>query len=356
MKQEITNIKKAFLAAVRNVSSAAELEKIRIEYLGRKTGKLNVVLRSLKSLAADEKRVWGPLANKVRQELEMVLAEAKQQFVSGEGSVSRGASTPPLDLSLPGIKPAQGHLHPLTIFTTELLGIFRAMGFTILEGPEVENDFYNFTALNIPQSHPARDIQDTFFLKTPITRVEKRRNAQTEWVMRTHTSNMQVRYMEEHKPPLRCVVAGRCFRNEATDASHDFTFYQLEGFVVDKNITIGNLMWTIREIFRQMFKSEVQVRFRPGYFPFTEPSYEPDVSCPFCQQKAAHCKVCKGTGWIEMAGAGMIHPHVFKAAGYPAGKYTGFAFGGFYRMAMLKYGIDDIRAFMSNDLRFLEQF
>jgi phenylalanyl-tRNA synthetase alpha chain len=241
----------------------------------------------------------------------------------------------------------------------ELVDIFQSMGFMVYEGMEMDNEFYNFEGLNIPATHPARDIQDTFFIKTkmarPETNPQQKDFSKSRYVMRTHTSNMQVRVMEQFQPPLRCIIPGRVFRNEATDASHEHTFYQLEGFVVDETVNIGQLVWTLQEIFRQFYKKPVNIRLRPGYFPFTEPSFEPDMSCTFCDQKG--CKVCKYTGWVEMGGSGMIHPNVFKAAGYEAGKYTGFAFGmGINRLAMLKYDVDDGRRFMENDLKFLEQF
>lgn len=349
MKTEINKLTDLFAHAMSRAKSPADLEAIRVDFLGRKAGKLTVLLRGLKDLPIEEKRAVGPLANAAREQMETALTAAEQRLA--------GAATTATDLTLPGLPPMQGHLHPRTLALRELVQIFRSMGFMVAEGFELETEFYNFEGLNIPAAHPARDIQDTFFIKTPITRAEKHQRPGDRWVMRTHTSSMQVRIMEEHEPPLRCVIPGRVFRNEATDASHEHTFYQLEGFVVDTDVTIGQLVWTLREIFRQFYRQEVKIRLRPGYFPFTEPSYEPDLSCTFCQQQDPTCRVCKGTGWVEMGGSGMIHPNVLAAAGYPAGKYTGFAFGmGPDRLAMLKYGIPDIRLFAGNDLRILEQF
>lgn len=335
--QELRQAIRNDVAELQAKPSIIAVEACSAKYLGRKSGALTLVLKSLGNLPVEERKIVGSEANVLRQELEVSLAQIKQNLIASDSNATV------TDLSLPGIAPAQGHLHPLTLVTEELISIFSTMGFMVYEGPELENEFYNFEALNIPANHPARDIQDTFFIKDG-----KR-------VMRTQTSNMQVRLMEQFQPPLRCIIPGRVFRNEATDASHEHTFYQLEGFVVDEHISIGHLIGTLRKLFSEFYKKPVKIRLRPGYFPFTEPSYEPDMSCTFCDQKG--CKVCKYTGWIEMGGSGMIHPNVLKAAGYEAGKYTGFAFGmGINRLAMLKYSINDIRYLMENDLKFLEQF
>ncbi|MFH1426723.1 MAG: phenylalanine--tRNA ligase subunit alpha [Candidatus Kerfeldbacteria bacterium] len=347
MKKKIEHLLEEFTKDIKRASSPEEVEKVRVEYLGRKAGKLNAILRMLKDLPIEDKREISPLANNAKKKMEQELDSAEK--------ASKGAVVTETDITLPGLPLEQGHIHPISQINTLLMDIFRSMGYMIYEGPELESDYYNFEALNFPPGHPARDIQDTFFVKDAITRKERRQLDNTKWLMRTHTSNMQVRIMEQNEPPLRCIIPGRTFRNEATDASHEHTFYQLEGFVVDENITIGHLKWTMQELFRQLFGSDIKVRLRPGYFPFTEPSYEPEVSCPFCGQKG--CSVCKHTGWIEVAGSGMINQNVFKAAGYEERKYTGFAFGfGLTRLAMLLYGIPDIRMFMQNDIRFLEQF
>ncbi|MFA5995292.1 MAG: phenylalanine--tRNA ligase subunit alpha [Patescibacteria group bacterium] len=349
----LTDLKKqveADLHKIKQQPSTIAIVACEQKYFSRKTGLLTQLLKGVKDLPVAQRKEFGEQANLLRHRLETQLATLKTACASG--NITKQA-----DLTLPGILPNIGHLHPLTQVAEELMDIFVAMGFMVYEGPELDNEFYNFEALNIPASHPARDIQDTFFIKTPIIRQQDKMKfaKDSKWVMRTHTSNMQVRMMQKFKPPLRCIIPGRVFRNEATDASHEHTFYQLEGFIVDENVSIGQLIWTLREIFRKFYKQEVKIRLRPGYFPFTEPSYEPDMSCTFCDQKG--CKVCKYTGWVEMGGSGMIHPNVLKAAGYPAGKYTGFAFGmGINRLAMLKYDIDDGRRFMENDLRFLKQF
>lgn len=304
-------------------------EDIQQKYLGRGDGELVRILRGLKDLPLEERRKVGQLANQIKREL-----EEKIRFKV------KGLRFKVIDLTLPGKKQPEGHLHPLTRVQWEIADIFQGMGFSIYEGQELETDYYNFEALNIPKDHPARDLQATFFTEDGR-------------VLRTHTSNMQVRIMEKIKPPLRVAVMGRCFRYEATDARHEHTFYQLEGFAVDKEITLANLSAVIKDFLNVFFQRPVDIRLRPGYFPFVEPGLEVDCSC-LCRKG---CALCKNTGWLEMAGAGMIHPNVLKAAGYPKGKYTGFAFGfGLNRLAMLKYGIDDIRLFMSGDLRFLKQF
>lgn len=349
MKDTIEQLQQEALEAISQAQTEDAVEELRVAYVGRKGGKLNEILKGLKDLPDEEKRVVGPAANEARTAVESAL-DKKLKELKGD---SEG-----IDLTLPGFSQTTGHLHPMTQVLEELAEIFRKMGFMVYEGPEIEHDFYNFESLNIPKSHPARDIQDTFFLKTPITRPEKETlEKDGQWVLRTHTSPMQSRIMEMYEPPLRVVVPGRAFRNEATDATHEHTLYQMEGLYVDKNVTVGQLTWTLREIFRQFFKEDVEVRLRPGYFPFTEPSYEPDMSCTFCHRQSATCKVCKGTGWIEMGGSGMVNPKVFAHAGYPKGKYTGFAFGmGPQRLAMMRYAINDIRMLAENDFRFLEQF
>lgn len=352
MLKKISDILRTFEEERKKITSIKEASALRLKYVGRQNGQLNQILRKIKFLPVSERKEVGKLANAAaRQILKSINAtENNLKDLDSHKSLT--------DLTEPGIKPRRGHLHPLTLMQMELIDIFRSMGFSVLEGPELEHDFYNFTALNFKPEHPARDIQDTFFIKSKITNHDKRAlPAEGPWVLRTHTSNMQMRVMQENQPPLRYIIPGRTFRNEATDARHEHTFYQLEGFVVDEKITIGHLEWTLHELFRQLYGPKVKIRLRPGFFPFTEPSYEPEMSCVFCDKSDMDCKICKGTGWVEMAGAGMIHPNVFKFSGYPHHKFTGFAFGfGLNRLAMLKYGISDIRLFMENDLRFLQQF
>lgn len=346
-------LREQFYKELAVAQSPSELEILRIRYLGRKQGSVTMLLRSLKDFDDREKRIIAPALQALRAEVEEAIK--KKSHTPKQTTALSGAR--PIDVTVPGIVPVAGHRHPISIVRDELLQLFRSMGFAVFEGPEMEHDFYNFEALNFPPQHPARDIQDTFFVATALRRASPhgRKLDPKKWLMRTHTSNMQVRLMEQHTPPLRAVVAGRCFRNEATDARHEHTFYQLEGFVVDRDVSVRQLSWTLHEIFRQLFGSDAKVRLRPGYFPFVEPGYEVDMSCAFCNQKG--CNVCKQTGWLEMAGAGMIHPNVFAAAGYPKGKYTGFALGlGFVRIAMLRYNIPDIRMFLESDIRFLENF
>ncbi len=348
MDKQLDQILKSFESAIKGAKTAPQLEELRVEFLGRKSGKLTNILKGLKDLSADEKKTIGKKANEVRQFIESALSAS---------SSTQSTIIPHTDLSIPGIAPQSGHLHPRTLAINDLVDVFTSMGFMVYEGPELENDYYNFEALNFPESHPARDIQDTFFVKNAVSRKEKRELDSKKWLLRTQTSPMQVRLMEEFEPPLRAIVPGRTFRNEATDASHEHTFTQLEGLVVDVDISVGQLTWTLKEIFRQFYKQDVEVRLRPGYFPFVEPGYEIDMSCVFCERDGSYCKICKGTTWVEMGGSGMVHQNVFVAAGYERGTYTGFAFGmGPDRLAMLKYGIEDIRLLGENDLRFLEQF
>lgn len=342
MQAQIVTLEQEAAAAIEAAQTLDELEAIRIDFLGRKAGKLNDILRGLKDLADEEKRVVGPAANVAKQKIEELLTARERVIGSGTDEISD------FDLSLPGIQPTTGHLHPLTRVRREVIDVFRSMGFMIFEGQEVDNDFYNFEALNFPPGHPARDMQDTFFLKQAMQREENRDIGDSRWLMRTQTSNMQVRIMEQFEPPLQVLVPGRVFRSEETDATHEHTFYQFEAFVVGENISVGHLTGTIQEYFSQIIGKDTKIRLRPGFFPFTEPSYEVDAYMP---------GVKKGTDWIEMGGSGMIHPNVLKAAGYEPGKYTGFAFGmGWDRLTMLKYGIKDIRLFANSDIRFLEQF
>lgn len=254
-----------------------------------------------------------------------------------------------MDFTLPGKKIKQGHLHPITQILNEFEDLFTSMGFMVLDGPEVESDYYNFEALNIPKNHPARDIQDTFYL------CEKSAQNKYDLVMRTHTSPVQVRAMQKYGTPLRCIVPGRVFRAEATDISHDHTFHQIEGLVVDKDISICNLIAILEELLKGVFKKRVDIRVRPGYFPFVEPGLEVDMKCLIC--KGRGCSTCKNSGWLEMLGAGMIHPNTLKAGGIDSKKYSGLAFGlGVERLVMMRYGIDHIRHFFSGDLRFSKQF
>ncbi|MFA6305006.1 MAG: phenylalanine--tRNA ligase subunit alpha [Patescibacteria group bacterium] len=338
--QALAEIKKLGLNKVEGSKILAELKKLETKYLGRK-GELTFMLRGVKDLALQEKPKLGQLANEIKLELEKVIKEVEQGLKSQKNDESLSHW---LDVTLPGVKTTLGHLHPITIVTRQLEDIFIKMGFMVLEGPELESEYYNFETLNIPATHPARDIQDTFYIKD-----------NPGWLLRTQTSNQQVRAMEKYGAPLRAIFPGRVFRCEATDVRHDHTFYQLEGLMIGKDISIAHLITSMKIMLKGIFKKEVKVRLRPGYFPFVEPGFEVDVSCLLCDGEG--CGVCKKTGWVEMIGAGLVHPRVLEAGGLDPKIWSGFAFGmGINRLVMMKYGIDDIRLFMSGDLRFLEQF
>jgi phenylalanyl-tRNA synthetase alpha chain len=347
MKNKLGQIKKQALNDLQelmdkklSINLEENLRALRIKYLGRKS-ELSQILRNLKDLNVEEKKEIGALANSVKKELESIFKE-KESEILGEKSGD-------YDISLPGKELTTGHLHPLSLIQRDLEDIFKSLGFSILEGPELESDYYNFEALNIDKHHPARDMQDTFY-------VDWDKNVKGEkLVMRTHTSPVQVRAMQTYGAPLKAIVPGRVFRNEAIDASHEHTFYQLEGFMIDEDISITNMIALMKELLKGIFEKEVDVRIRPGFFPFVEPGIELDISCQLCDGKG--CNVCKQTGWLELFPAGMIHPRVLQAGGIDSNKYSGFAFGlGLTRLVMMKYHIDDIRLFNSGDLRFLEQF
>lgn len=346
MINKLSTIEKNAKAAIDAASTADEVEHIRVEYLGRK-GALPMLLREVKELPASERTKVGSVGNKLRENLETLIEKKRTRLL--ETSHESILKTEWLDVTHPGRKPPKGHLHPITKVLREITTIFASMGFATVEGPEVETEHYNFDALNIPKDHPARDMWDTFWLK--------QKNAKDErLLLRTHTSPMQIRYMEQHNPPIRIIVPGRVYRYEASNASHNYQFYQLEGLMVDRNITIANFKAVIQELFSRFFKKSVTIRLRPSaYFPFTEPSFEVDISCITCNAKG--CAVCQKSGWVELAGAGMVHPNVYKAAGYNPKDWQGFAFGfGFDRLVMMKYKIPDIRLLNSGDMRFLKQF
>jgi phenylalanyl-tRNA synthetase alpha chain len=336
-------------SAIRDLDSADTsnaLEAWRISHLGRKSP-LTQLLRGLAALSIEEKRSVGAAANELKSSLEQALARKEEELKQSE--IARFVEQGGLDVTLPGRPPALGRLHPTTQMLRQICEIFATMGFEVVEGPDVEWDYYNFEALNIPQDHPARDMWDTLWmdLETP--------DGQRPMLLRTHTSPMQIRVMESRRPPLRVVVPGKVYRYEATDATHESMFYQLEGFAVDRNITFADLKGTLFEFARRLFGEERKVRFRCDYFPFVEPGVEMAIDCFLCG--GAGCRLCSETGWIEILGAGMVHPDVLRRVNYDPEVYTGFAFGlGLERMLMLKHGIDDIRLFYSNDLRFLRQF
>ncbi len=337
MKETIERLRATGLARIEAASDVAALEEVRVALLGRK-GEVTGLLRGLKDLDPAERPAAGADLNRLKLELEESLAARTTDLVD-----TAPAKGPGWDLTLPGELPAgEGSNHPLVSVLEQICDIFYGMGFRRGDGPEVELDYYNFTALNFPDDHPARDIQDTFFID------DKR-------LLRTQTSPVQVRTMERVEPPLAYVFPGRVYRNENADASHSSEFYQIEGLVVDTAVSLADLKDTVDTFVRRFFGADEPTRFRPHYFPFTEPSVEVDMQCVACRGKG--CGVCGQTGWLEIMGAGMVHPNVFKAVGYPDDAYTGFAFGmGIDRIAMLKYGIGDIRLLYENDLRFLQQF
>lgn len=353
--EQLKKIKETAFEEINRVKDLQTLEDLRVKYLGRK-GSLTLILRSLKDLGEKEKREIGQAANELKKKLEELIGAKLGDL---KKVVLIEVDTGKIDITQPGFKVERGKLHPLTQIRMEIENIFEGMGFSVVEGPEVETEYYNFDALNFPPDHPARDMQDTFWLKTTTDQnkktVDRSRSAVDRLLLRTHTSPMQVRYMENHRPPLRIIVPGRVFRCEATDASHEIQFYQVEGLMVGKTVSVVDFKGVISEFFKKLFVRDVSVRLRPSFFPFVEPGFEVDVSCVECAGQG--CGVCGGAGWLEIMGAGMVHPNVFKAAGYGPAEWQGFAFGlGLDRVTMIKYGIDDIRLFYQNDLRFLRQF
>ncbi len=341
----IAALREAALSAlsVVDVQDDQALEAWRVEYLGRR-GRLTRVLRSLGEVPVDSRREIGAAGNRLKALLEQNLADRQAEAHSVDGP-----SGDALDVTLPGRKPRTGRLHPITQTVREICAAFGEMGFQVVEGPEVEWDRYNFDLLNIPKDHPARDMWDTLW----VDHVDE--SGQPDMLLRTHTSPMQARVMEQTEPPVRVVVPGKCYRYEATDATHEWHFYQVEGLAVDEGITFPQLKGTLYEFARRIFGHDRKVRFRCDFFPFVEPGVEMAIDCFSCE--GAGCRMCKQTGWLEILGAGMVHPKVLSGVGYDPERYTGFAFGiGAERIAMLKNGIDDIRHFYANDLRFLTQF
>ncbi|MCG8684618.1 MAG: phenylalanine--tRNA ligase subunit alpha [Desulfobacterales bacterium] len=335
MQNNIADIEKEALDQVSAADSKDALEQVSIKYLGRK-GVLTGFLRNISSLPVDERPDAGKNANLLKVKLEKIIRQAEVELNASSSDASGG-----IDVTLPGRPAVRGALHPITQVLDEICGIFMRLGFDIAEGPEVETDYYNFEALNIPKYHPARDMQDTFYVSDNI-------------VLRTHTSGSQPRVMEKTDPPVRIISPGKVFRCDS-DLTHTPMFHQVEGLMVDKNISFGDLKGVLTTFVHQFFDKETSLRFRPSFFPFTEPSAEVDIRCVMCKGKG--CRVCSKTGWLEVLGSGMVHPAVFENVGYDTDKYTGFAFGvGIERMAMLKYGIDDIRKYFENDVRFLGQF
>ncbi|MCL2144342.1 MAG: phenylalanine--tRNA ligase subunit alpha [Endomicrobia bacterium] len=324
-----------------NSSDIAVLESVKNEYMG-KNGVLTLILKSLSQYSIEEKKVIGAQANRAKSVIESEIEKRKE--ILKKMLIDEKMAKEKVDYSSAFYFPfAKGSFHPVIRTIEEITSIFKSLGFSVADGPEIETEWYNFEALNIPVNHPARDTQDTFYL-------EGMKN-----VMRTHTSPGQIHVMEKQQPPVKVIVPGRVYRNEASDASHSATFHQIEGLSVGENVTFADLKSTLTLFIHKLYGQDVALRFRPSHFQFTEPSAEVDVQCVLCNGKG--CRVCKNSGWLEMLGCGMVHPNVFKAVNYDTKKYTGFAFGmGVERLAMLKYGIDDIRLFYENDLRFLKQF
>ena len=360
MLEEILKIGNNAKDDISKAESLDSLEEVRLKYFGRKDGALNLILRQLSKLPGQEKKEVGEQANKLRSEIEEML-ESKKSALEREG-LATFLKKEWLDVTRPGVKMEKGHIHPISKVLREVVSIFSSMGFEIAEGPEVETEYNNFDALNIPANHPARDMWDTFWLRQSAgSGLSSRSDSQSEsdleqkLLLRTHTSPVQIRYMKTHQPPFRMISPGRCYRYEATDASHDVQFYQMDGLVVGEDISVANFKYVLQEFFSKLFKTNIEIRLRPSYFPFTEPSFEVDISCVNCGGEG--CSVCKKSGWLELAGAGMVNPKVFEAVGYDHRKVQGFAFGmGLDRLTMMKYKINDIRLFHSGDLRFLKQF
>ena len=337
MKDLLEQIRQSAMEQLSRVD--ADLSEIRVKYLGKK-GELTAVLRSMGSLSPEERPAFGQRANEVRAQIEAEIERRQTEMKSAMRD--RALRAEKLDVTVPGEDVPFGHIHPLSRVQHEIEDIFIGMGYSIAEGPEVELDYYNFQALNIPENHPARDTQDTFYITDNI-------------LLRSQTSPVQVRVMEKQKPPIRIVSPGRVYRSDDVDATHSPLFHQFEGLVVDRGITMGDLKGMLELFAKNMFGADTRIRFRPHHFPFTEPSAEVDVSCFACGGKG--CRLCKGEGWIEILGAGMVHPHVLSGCGIDPEEYSGFAFGlGIERIALLKYHIDDMRLLYENDIRFISQF
>ena len=339
MKQQLENIEAAAKQALADCGSIKGLDDLRVRFLGKK-GELTGILKQMGGLSAEERPVIGQLANKVRGDIEAAIGDKLAKLKAQEQEMKIRSES--IDITLPGKPQSVGKLHPLTIVANEVKEIFLGMGFSVADGPEVEYDYYNFEALNLPPNHPARDTQDTFYITDNI-------------LLRSQTSPVQVRVMEKQKPPIRIVSPGRVYRSDDVDATHSPLFHQFEGLVVDRGITMGDLKGMLELFAKNMFGADTRIRFRPHHFPFTEPSAEVDVSCFACGGKG--CRLCKGEGWIEILGAGMVHPHVLSGCGIDPEEYSGFAFGlGIERIALLKYHIDDMRLLYENDIRFISQF
>ncbi len=337
MLDEVRQLESAAVEAIQVAGDDKVLADLRVRHLGRKSP-LRQIMGKIGQLPPAERPALGQVVGEAQKAIQLALDArdlALRQVAEAESAI---------DVTLPGRRPLAGSAHPLTRLTDQLVTIFQGMGFDVAEGPEVEDEYHNFDALNTPADHPARDLHDTFYLENT-------------GLMRTHTSTVQIRVMEQTPPPVRIISLGRCYRKETLDATHHFAFHQIEGLYVDRGVSFADLKGTIEAMGRQLLGEATKVRFRPHFFPFTEPSVEYDFTCSICKGQDAACSICKGTGWIEIAGAGMVDPAVFEAVGYDPEEFTGFAFGmGLERIAMIRHGIDDIRLFLENDLRFTRQF
>lgn len=339
MKEKLEAIRAAAKEAIERTGAEKEIEELRVKYLGKK-GELTAILKQMGSLSPEERPKMGQLVNEAKQDLEKLIAEKSAELKEKAIELKLKAET--VDITMPAKVKKAGKLHPLNSVLNDMIDIFQSMGFDVLDGPEVETDHYNFECLNVPADHPARDMQDTFYLAENL-------------LLRTQTSAAQIRTMETRKPPIRIICPGRVFRADEVDATHSPVFHQIEGLVVDKGITMCDLKGVLEQFAREIYGPETNVKFRPSFFPFTEPSVEVDVTCSECGGKG--CRVCKGSGWIEILGAGMVHPNVLRSCGIDPDEYSGFAFGiGLDRLTTTRYKISDIRLLFENDKRFLEQF
>ncbi|MBQ2825068.1 MAG: phenylalanine--tRNA ligase subunit alpha [Clostridia bacterium] len=339
MKEQLKAISTAASEAVAAAENEAQIEEIRVKYLGKK-GELTAILKQMGGLSPEERPIMGQLVNQAKQDLESLIADKKTLLAAKAQEEKLKAET--IDITLPAKEIKPGKLHPLNTVLDDMINIFQSMGFDVVDGPEVETDYYNFECLNVPADHPARDMQDTFYLAENL-------------LLRTQTSAAQIRTMENRKPPIRVICPGRVFRADEVDATHSPVFHQIEGLVVDKGITMCDLKGVLEEFAHEIYGSDTKVKFRPSFFPFTEPSVEVDVTCSECGGKG--CRVCKGAGWIEILGAGMVHPKVLASCGIDPEEYSGFAFGiGLDRLTTTRYKISDIRLLFENDKRFLDQF
>ncbi len=338
MKERLHQLQEAALSSLQQAADLKALQDVRVQFLGKK-GTLTEVMKGMRELSADERPIIGSLVNTLKDKFETCFA-ARQAELQQQAIAAKMANEK-IDVTLPGRCALKGSKHPVTLVTEEIVEIFSRLGFAVAEGPEIEQDFYNFEALNIPKDHPARDMQDTFYISEDL-------------VLRTHTSPVQIRTMLKQQPPVRVIAPGTVYRRDS-DLTHSPMFHQIEGFLVDKKVTFGDLKGVLTHFLREFFGEELEIRFRPSFFPFTEPSAEVDIACVICGGNG--CRVCGGTGWLEILGSGMIDPAVFASVEYDAELYSGFAFGmGLERIAMLKYGVNDLRLFFENDLRFLRQF